>query len=75
MDKTDDVMDTNRGRKYEFEVLECDTYPAFFKPEKITQDACFYIRPFGVDGQGSNLALTVDSVDLYYPEAYGIYNI
>jgi hypothetical protein len=43
IDKTDDVMDTNRGRKYEFEVLECDSYPAFFKPEIITQDACFYI--------------------------------
>lgn len=75
LDKTDDVINKNRGRKYEFEVQECDQYPAFFKPEKITNDKCFYIKPSGVDGQGSNLALTVDSVDLYYPESYGIYNI
>ena len=59
LDKTNDVAG-NLGRRYEFEVMECDKYPAFFKPAKMLEDTCFYIKPSGVDGQGSNLALTVD---------------
>ena len=50
-------------------------HPLYFVPETLRTDVCFYIRPSGFNGQGSNLALTVDTVDLYYPENYGIYNI
>lgn len=75
IDITDDVHGKNKGRKYELEVQECDTHPKYFVPEKLREDKCFYIRPKGKDGQGSNLALTVDTVDLYFPESYGIYNI
>ena len=74
-DKTDDVYGSDLGRKYQLEVVECDYNPAYFKPEKLREDTCFYIKPTGKDGQGSNLALTVDTVDLYFPENYGIYNI
>ena len=74
-DKTDDVYGSDKGRKYELEVQECDLNPAYFKPEKLREDTCFYIRSTGKDGQGSNLALTVDTIDLYFPENYGIYNI
>lgn len=75
LDKTDDVYNKDLGRRYEFEVLECDKYPAFFKPEQLSTDKCFYIKPSGVDGQGTNLALTVDAQDLYYPKSYGIFNV
>jgi len=60
LDKTDDVFNKDLGRRYEFEVMECDKYPAFFQPDQLSTDKCFYIKPSGVDGQGSNLALTVD---------------
>ena len=60
LDKSGDVYNSELGRKYEFEVLECDKYPAFFKPEKLLETKCFYIKVSGIDGQGSNLALTVD---------------
>jgi len=75
IDKTDDVYGKELGRKYELEVQECAMHPLYFVPENLRTDICFYIRPSGFNGQGSNMALTVDTVDLYYPENYGIYNI
>jgi hypothetical protein len=30
LDKTDDVFNKDLGRRYEFEVMECEKYPAFF---------------------------------------------
>ena len=76
IDITGDVHTKDLGRKYELEVQECDMNPAYFKPETLKADTCFYIRPTGWnEGQGSNLALTVDDIDLYYPQDYGIFNI
>jgi hypothetical protein len=75
LDKTDDMLNTDSGRKYELEVLECNGHPKYFMPENLLGDKCFYIRPTGHEGMGSNLAIQVDAVDLYYPEDYGIYNL
>lgn len=49
LDQTDD-NNKDLGRRYEFEVKECDKYPAYFKPDNIVNDKCFYIKPSGVDG-------------------------
>lgn len=57
IDQTDDVFGRDLGRKYELEVQECAMKPTYFVPEKLRTDTCFYIRPAGFNGQGSNMAL------------------
>ena len=51
LDRTDDI-NKDLGRRYEFEVLECDKFPTFLKPENLLEDKCFYIKVAGIDGQG-----------------------